>query len=126
MISSHKIVRIAILCIFIGTIKQVRDFGGRRAVKKVFYVLFADITSFLFGYLTSHEALIILKGATKRAHPIQERVYQCISNNYVIFPQKIIIALVCQCGLFIHKCLSENSIVPKDKIFYLLSYNVIG
>ena len=39
--------------------------------------------------------------------------------------KKIVIPLLTQCGLFIHTCVSINSIVPKDLIFYFLWYNVI-
>ena len=31
--------------------------------------------------------------------------------------------LLCQCSLFIHMCVSKNSIVFKEVIFYLLWYN---
>ena len=37
----------------------------------------------------------------------------------------IIIPLLCQHGLFIYKCVSKNAIASKDKIFYLLWYNVV-
>ena len=39
--------------------------------------------------------------------------------------KNVIISLLCQCGLFINTCVSKNSIVLKDLIFYLLWYNVI-
>ena len=39
--------------------------------------------------------------------------------------KNIVIPLLSKFGLFIHICVSINSIVPKDVIFYLLWYNVI-
>ena len=38
---------------------------------------------------------------------------------------KNIISLLCQYGLFIHTCMSENAIVSKDGIFFLLWHNLI-
>ena len=37
----------------------------------------------------------------------------------------VIPLLCCQCGLFIHTCVSKSLIVSKDLIFYLIWYNVI-
>ena len=39
--------------------------------------------------------------------------------------KNILILLLCQCGLFMHTCVSKNVIVSKDVIFYLLRYNMI-
>ena len=39
--------------------------------------------------------------------------------------KNIIIPLLCQFGLFVNTCVSKNSIVSKDLIFYLLWFNAI-
>ena len=55
----------------------------------------------------------------QQKEPIQERAYQCIWNNHLDLHKNIIIPLLYQCGLFIHTCVSENSILYKDVIIYL-------
>ena len=39
--------------------------------------------------------------------------------------KNIVIPLLCQCGLFTHACVSINSFVSKDAVFYLLWHNAI-
>ena len=39
--------------------------------------------------------------------------------------KNIVIPLLFQCVLFLHTCVSKNSVVPEHVIFYLLWYNVI-
>ena len=69
------------------------------------------------------EVLIILQQATRKARP---RAYQCIWDNYVILAQIFCQNNpLCQCGLFMHTCVSKDAFVSKDVIFYLLRYNKI-
>ena len=91
MVSSHKIPTIAILCIFLVAIQQVHQVGRGREKResnsewrrkeglqlkkwcpsyKFFYIVFSVTRSFLLlSFLVSHEALIILQWARRRAHP---------------------------------------------------------
>ena len=39
--------------------------------------------------------------------------------------KNIVILLFCQCGLFMDTCVSQNAVMSKDVIFYLLRYNMI-
>ena len=65
--------------------------------------------------MDSHELLIILQRAPRKTYP---KAYQCIRDGYIYHLQKIIIIpVLCQYGLPIHICASENAIVSKDMIF---------
>ena len=88
---------------------------------KFFNVLFSVTQSFLLGFSWSSGNIIV----SKEEEHIQERAYQCIWKNYIIFARKNVIPLLCQCGVFIHTYVSKNSVVSKDVIFYLLWYNTI-
>ena len=109
MVSSHRIPTIAILRIFIGAIKQARHLGrGTEKTKKA--------TKLNLSFSVSHEASDII-GSNKKSTSKKEPT--SVSEIAISYLQKnIIIPLLCQCGLFIHTCVSKNSIVSKDVIFY--------
>ena len=70
----------------------------------------------LYFFLVFHKALKILQRATKRAHP--KKKPNSLSEVTIQYLRKnIIIPLLCLYGLFIHTCVSKNSIVSKDLIF---------
>ena len=56
---------------------------------------------------------------------IQEKAYQFIWNNYVIFAQKYYNSTTLPTWVVYATCVSKNSIVFQDVIFYLLLYKVI-
>ena len=60
------------------------------------------------------------KKSTSKKEPTSESE---IITSYL--HKNIIIPLLWQWGLFIHTCVSINSIVSRDVIFYLLWYNAI-
>ena len=129
MISSHRIPPIAILCIFIGAIQQVRHLKkvtkrtkrkleesnkkwhrkqGVQSKKscpshKFFYVLFSVTQSlFLLGFSSSPGNITASnKKSTSKKVPtsISEITIKYLHKNIIIPP-------LCQCGLFIkHVCL---------------------
>ena len=97
MMSPHRIPPKAILCVFKGAIQQ-RHLGGEENTVDE----------------ESNKKLNRKEGVQlKKVMPLT-KILLCT------FAQNIVIALPCQCGLFIHTCVSKNSIVSKDVIFYLL------
>ena len=144
MILSHRIPPIAVLCIFIGAIQQVGKLpgkgGGSRQRKpkklrrkermqsnkvmsshKFFHELFFGTQLLFFlGFLWSSYITARNKDSTskKESTSVSEM-------TILIFAQNIIIPLLCQCGLFIYTCVSENSVVFKNVIFYILWLNVM-
>ena len=90
---------------------------------KFFYILFSVTQSlFLLGFSWSSDNII---ASNKKS--LSKKEPRSVSKITIKYLQKIIIILLrCQCGLFIHTCVSKNSIVSKDAIFYLLWYNVIS
>ena len=132
---------IAISCIFIGTIHQV-FLLGRRIDKesnkkwqrrgtcsqksdvcshKFFFALFSVTQSlFLLGLSWNPDIVASTKKSTSKKQPtsISEITISYLHKN-------IIISLLGQCRLFIHKCVSKNSVVSQDVIFYLLWYNML-
>ena len=56
---------------------------------------------------------------------IQERAYQCIWSNYIMFAQKYYNSTNLSMWVVYATCVSKNSVVYQDVIFYLLLYNVI-
>ena len=142
MVSSHRIPTIAILCIFIGPIQQIRHLGKEAwedkeskrkwhrmdsvqskewcPSHKFFYVLFSIIQSFLLGFPWNSHIAESKKKTTSKKDPTS------ISDITISYLYKnIIIPLLCQCGLFIHIYVSKNSFVSKDVIFYLLWYSMM-
>ena len=141
MISSQRIPPVGILCIFIGVIQQVcpleregvneeskwhnRKEGmwskKARPSHKFFYVLFFVTESLLllgFSWSTDNITASNKKNTSKKEPP-------SVSEITIYLHKNIVIPLLCQWGLFIHKFVSKNSILFKDMIFYLLWYNVI-
>ena len=89
---------------------------------KFFYLLFSVTESlFLLGFSQSSDNITASnKKSTSNKEPL------IVSKITIKYLQKIIIIpLRCQCELFIHTCVSKNSTVSKDSIFYLLWHNVI-
>ena len=84
---------------------------------KFFYVLFAVTKSFLLGFSWSSDNITASTSKKDPTSVSEIAVWYLLKN--------IIIPLLCQCGLFIHTCVSKNTFVSKDAIFYLLWYNVI-
>ena len=82
---------------------------------KFFYILFSATQSFLLRFSWSCDNTT---ASNKKRKNLPEITVSYLQKN-------IIIPLLCQCELFIHKCVSKNSIVSKDVIFYLLWYKVI-
>ena len=128
MISSHGIPTIAILCIFIGPIQQVRHLGRERkqtkkAAKndierracsqkidiphKFFYGLFSLTQSFLLSFSWSSDNITASnKKSTCKKEPISvSEIAISYLNKNIIIPQ------LCQCGLFVQTCVPENSLV---------------
>ena len=144
MTLSHRIPPIAVLCVFIGAIQQVgtspEKGGGSRqgnpktdversacSQKKVmsshkfFHTLFFGTQLLFFlGFLWSSYITARNKDSTskKESTSVSEM-------TILIFAQNIIIPLLCQCGLFIYTCVSENSVVFKNVIFCILWLNVM-
>ena len=86
---------------------------------KFFYVLFLVTQSlFLLGFSWSPDNIIASK---KRAH----RGYHCIWNNYIMFARKYYNSTNLSMWVFYTTCVSKNSVVYQDVIFYLIWYNVI-
>ena len=56
---------------------------------------------------------------------IQERAYQCIWSNYIMFAQKYYNSTNLWMWVVYATCVSKNSVVYQDVIFHLLWYNVI-
>ena len=56
---------------------------------------------------------------------IQERAYQCLWNKYITFAQKYHNSTKLSMWIVYATCVSKNSIVYHDVIFYLLWYNMI-
>ena len=128
MISSHRIQPIAILCIFIDE-ENNKKWHRKEDVQskkwcpwhKFFYVLFCVTQTFLVGFSWSSDNITASnKKNTSRKEPttVSEITIYYLHRN-------IIIPLLRQCGLFIHTCVSKNSVVSKDIIFYLFWYNAI-
>ena len=92
-----------------------------RLSHKLFYLIFAVTHSFLLGFSWSSDN--ITGSNTKSTSKKVPTSVSEVTMQYLL--KNIIIPLLCQCGLFINTCLPRNAIVPKDVIFYLLSYNVI-
>ena len=106
-LTSQRILTTAILCIFIGAIKQVYHLRRREDEKSNkewhrkegvqskkwcpshkfhnFLYVFYSVTQSLF-LLGSRKTSIILQEA-KKEH-VQGKAYQCIWKNYIIFAQK--------------------------------------
>ena len=140
MVSSQRIPTIAVLCIFKGTIQQVRHLGrGREMTKKatvndierrvcsqksdvphkILLRIFSVTQSFLLGFSWSSDNITVSKKkSTSKKEPTS--IFE-ITISYL--HKNIIIPLLCQCGLFIH--VSKKLVVSKDVIFYLLWCNVI-
>ena len=143
MVSSHRIPTIAILCIFIGAIQQISQLGLRREntkkatenvierracsqkkwclSHKFFFALFSVTQSlFLLGLSWNPDIVASTKKSTSKKQPtsISEITISYLHKN-------IIISLLGQCRLFIHTCVSKNSVVSQDVIFYLLWYNML-
>ena len=89
--------------------------------RKFFFVLFSVTPSlFLLGFSqSSHNITASSKSSASRKKPTS------VSKITLQNLHKNVIPLLCQCGLFIHTCMSKNSIVTKDLIFYLLWYGVV-
>ena len=127
MVSSHRIPAIAILCIFIvghsasmslgkgeGEAEESNKNWHRKEgvqskkwcpSRKFFYALFSGTQSFLLGLSWSSDNITVTnKKSTSKKQPTNasEKITSYLHKN-------IIIPLLCQCGLFIHTCVSINS-----------------
>ena len=94
---------------------------SRMFLKHFFYVLFSMTQSFLLRFSWSCDNTTASnKKSISKKEPIS------VPEITISYLQKnVIIPLLCQCELFIHKCVSKISTVSKDVIFYLLWYKVI-
>ena len=87
---------------------------------KFSYILFSVTQFFLLAFSWSSDNITVSKKNTSKKEPAS------ISEITISYLQKnIIISLLCQCGLFIHTCVSRNSVLSQDVIFYLLWYNLM-
>ena len=95
MVSLHRIPAIATLWIFIGAIQQVADLGrGRDKTKK------------------ATENYIERMVWSQKSHVPQASSSTSISEITISYLHKnIVIPLLCQCELFIHTCVSKNSVM---------------
>ena len=85
------------------------------------FTFFITQSLFLIGFSWSSDNITASnKMSTSKIEPTS---ISGITIKY--FQEHFIIPLLCQCGLFIHKCVPKKSIVSKDVIFYLLWYNMI-
>ena len=73
--------------------------------------------------MVSHETLIIFQRA-KKEH-IQERAYQCIWNNHIMFWQKYYNFTTLSMWVVYKYVVSKNSIVLKDVVLYFHWHDVI-
>ena len=71
---------------------------------KYFYVLFSVIQFFFLGFSWSSETITV----TNQKNTLK--------SLFQFFHEIIVIPLLCQHGLFIHTCVSKNTIVIKDSI----------
>ena len=88
---------------------------------KFSYILFSVTQSFLLGFSWSSDNITVSKKTnTSKKEPAS--ISEITKSN---LQKNIIVSLLCQCGLFIHTCVSTNSVVSKDVIFYLHWYNLM-
>ena len=88
---------------------------------KLFYVILSVTQSlFLLGFSWSPD-----NATTSNKKSTSKKQSTSVSRITIYLHKNIIIPLLFQCGLFIHTCVSKNSIVFKDLIFYFLWCNVI-
>ena len=88
---------------------------------KLFCVLFSVTQSFLPGFSWSSDKITV----SKKKSTSKKEATSISKINVSYLHKHFIIPLLCQCRVFIHTCVSKNSVVSKDVIFYLLWYNVI-
>ena len=142
MVSSRRISSIAIFCTChsASTLHQVER--GREKTTKVtendiewracsqksdaFHtnssVFFFSVTqSFLLGFSWSSDDITV----SKKKSPFKKEPTSISEITISYLHQNIIIPLLCQCGLFIHTCVSTNSVMSKDVIFYLFWYDLM-
>ena len=123
--TSHRIPPIAILCIFIGAIQQVRQLGrwvdkesnkkwnrkeGVQSKKrcpslKFFCVLFSVTQSlFLLGFSSSSDNIT----ASNKKSTSKKKSTSVSEISIYYLHKNIIMLLLCQCGLFIHTTRLSN------------------